>query len=88
MLAKRITVNATATKLYDAAVDARYGADVLFSNTSGVAIELGPSTVTFGTGYSVAAAASIRIQVNSDLYGIVSTGTGTSQLLIAPALAP
>jgi hypothetical protein len=69
--AARITVSTTAVALNTATSG---GVDLYIKNTSANAADLGASTVTAGTGYDLAAGASITVQVDAGdvLYAIRS----------------
>lgn len=70
--AARVTVSTTAVALN--AADPYSGLRMFVTNTSANAADLGPATVTAGTGYSLAAGASASIELDPGdvLYAIRS----------------
>lgn len=80
-----IAVATTATLLSGADGDAIVGQSVYVSNAGANPIFLGGSGVTTGTGYSLAAGASLpwplQLGVGEALYGIVAASTENAKVL-------
>jgi hypothetical protein len=72
--AQRITASTSAVALNSAETDTVSGARLVITNTSANAADLGPSTVTAGTGYSLAANATVTVELGAgdQLYAIRS----------------
>jgi hypothetical protein len=72
--AQRFTVSTTATALNVAESDTVSGARLHIVNTSANAADLGPSTVTANSGYSLAASAAVVVELGAgdQLYAIRS----------------
>jgi hypothetical protein len=77
--AQRVSVGTTATALNTASTA---GATLTIRNGA-TAIDLGPSTVTTGQGYSLAASAVVTVEVDGgdQLYAITGVGSSNVEVL-------
>lgn len=74
---KRVSVTTAATRLDTADSDVVAGKSLAITNAGAAAVDLGPSTVTTGAGYSLGAGASVSLDLNAgeQLFAIAASGT-------------
>lgn len=77
MTSQVVSVTTAATLL--ASVDGV--AEVVIKNAGAASVFLGGSGVTTATGLELAAGATLTVQVDEELYGIVAAGTADAQVL-------
>lgn len=80
----QVSVGTTATELSAADTDTRLGQTLIVKNASAAtAVFLGGSGVTTSTGLSLAAAATVTVELGQgeELYGIVAAATETVHVL-------
>lgn len=70
-----VSVGTTATKLNTFSDDNRADFDALIYNNGASTVYVGGSDVTAASGIPLAAGLSLSVRVESDLYGIVASGT-------------
>jgi len=77
LAARRVTVADTATRIDAADTDNSTGRSLRVTNAGSAAIDIGGSGVTAGGGYSLAAGATITVDLayNETLYGIAAATT-------------
>lgn len=79
----QVSVTTSATLLSSAETDDRAGSSLALTNGGDAAVFLGASGVTTGTGFGLAAGASMALdlQPGESLYGIVASGTQAVSVL-------
>lgn len=78
-----VAVSTSAVLLSSVDGDGVTGQSLLLTNKGSVELVLGPSSVTAGAGYRVAAGASVSVDlgVGEALYGVVASGSTTIDVL-------
>jgi hypothetical protein len=75
--ARRVSVGIAAIRLDSADADSRADKSIAITNAGAAAVDLGGSDVTSGAGYSLAAGATITLDLGSSeqLFAIAASGT-------------
>lgn len=74
---RRVTVTTAATRLDSQDSDATSGQAIAVTNAGATAVDIGDATVATGSGYELAAGATVSLELASDeaLYAVAASGT-------------